>query len=82
MITDRHSVQSPVAVPSYRSTRKNHRLFNVMREAVVSQVSHSIPHLHVWSRLIPIRVIERDHSARHERACGPIDELEGALEIR
>lgn len=36
MITDRHSLQSPVAVPSYRSTRKNHRLFNVMREAVVS----------------------------------------------
>jgi hypothetical protein len=29
-----------------------------------------------------IRVIERDHSARHERACGPIDEIEGALEIR
>src|SRR5258708_34530418 len=39
-----------------------------------AQVSHSIPHLHGWSRLISsIGVIERDHSTRHEGACGPID---------
>src|SRR5258708_19697193 len=39
-----------------------------------AQVSHSIPHLHGWSRLISsIGMIERDHSTRHEGACGPID---------
>ncbi|MGF6313468.1 hypothetical protein ABIB82_007842 [Bradyrhizobium sp. i1.8.4] len=31
MITNRHSLQSPVGVPCYNCTRENHRLFNVMR---------------------------------------------------